>query len=366
MKTRFGLHLPDIQMKQRLLLIITAIALLNYGCKDNKKDLDSITISPESGTNYKAGNAVNLKVSYPASLKIDSVVYLMDSVKLVSKKDSSAVSLKTDTIKLGPRLLTAKVYAGGKSNEVSTNIVVMAAKAPEEYTYKIEKVFPHDTSSYTEGLQYADGVLYESTGNYGNSTIRKSDLNTGKSIQVTKVDGKYFGEGISVIGDKVIQMTYREKVGFVYDKNTLKLLNTFTNNVGYEGWGMCFDGNKLYLDDSTNRIWFLNKDNYHATGYIDVYDDKQAVNQVNELEYIDGKLYSNVYTTDNILVIDPKTGAVLQKIDMKNLWPEAERPAGFDEGNNVLNGIAWDAKGKRLFVTGKKWPHVYQVKFVKK
>jgi glutamine cyclotransferase len=158
-------------------------------------------------------------------------------------------------------------------------------------------------------------------------------------------------------------LTYKDKVGFVFDKNTFKLLSTFTNNIGPEGWGMCFDGKKLYMDDSTNRIWFLDKDTYHQTGFIDVYNDKGPVNQVNELEYIDGKLYSNIYTYDTILIIDPKTGAVLQNVNMKNLWPMADRPAGFDNDQNVLNGIAWDAKGKRLFVTGKKWPHLYQVSF---
>ncbi|HEY4195876.1 MAG TPA: glutaminyl-peptide cyclotransferase [Mucilaginibacter sp.] len=354
-------------MKNRSILLIAAITLSIYSCKNKEQDNNvSMTISPESGTTYKAGDAVTIKLSYPADAKPDSVVYTLDSVKLASKKDSSAINFKTDTMALGARVITAKFYQKGKSQDISTNIVLMAARAPEEYTYKVEKVYPHDTSSYTEGLEYHDGYLYESAGNYGHSTLRKVDLATGKAVQVAKLDAKYFGEGISIIGDKIVMLTYREKVGFVYDKNTFKLLSTFNNNVGVEGWGMTNDGKKLYMDDSTNRIWFLDKDNYRQTGFIDVYDDKKRIDQVNELEYIDGKLYSNVYTTDTILVINPKTGAILQTVDMKNLWPMADRPAGFDNDQNVLNGIAWDAKGKRLFVTGKKWPHLYQVKFVKK
>jgi glutamine cyclotransferase len=243
--------------------------------------------------------------------------------------------------------------------------LLLAAKAPEAYTYKVEKTYPHDTSSYTEGLEYLDGIMYESTGEAGHSTIRKNNLETGKAIQLTKLGDQYFGEGLSVVGNKVIQLTYREKVGFVYDKSSLKLLNTFPNNVGAEGWGMCFDGKKLYMDDSTNKIWFLNKDTYQEMGSINVCDDKKQIDSVNELEYIDGKLYANVYQTDDILVINPKTGAVEQKIDMKNLYPESERPAGRDWGNNVLNGIAYDAVTKRVFVTGKKWPKMYQVRFVK-
>jgi glutamine cyclotransferase len=351
--------------KLKLISAATLIALALYSCKTNQTE--NITLSPEAGTTYKAGDPVAVKPHYGSNTKPDSIVYLVDSVRAGAKKDSSVFSLKTDSLSLGPKVITAKIYQGGKNQELSTNIVLLSAKAPIEYTYKVIKTFPHDTSSYTEGLLYLDGYLYESAGNYGASDLRKVDLNTGKVVQRTqKLDAKYFGEGISIIGDKIIQLTYKEKVGFVYDKSSFKLLSTFTNNVGVEGWGMCFDGKKLYMDDSTNRIWFLDKDTYRQTGFIDVYDEKGAVSQVNELEYIDGKLYANVYTTDLILQIDPKTGAVLERIDMKNLWPQKNRPADFDAVNNVLNGIAWDAKGKRLFVTGKKWPHLYQVEFVKK
>ena len=212
-----------------------------------------------------------------------------------------------------------------------------------------------------------DGFLYESTGLPHHSVLRKVDLNTGKPVQEVKIDTSKFGEGSAIIGDKILMLTYRQpEAAYVFDKNTFKLLKTFTNNVGVEGWGMTFDGNKIYFDDSTNRIWFLDKDTYKQTGYIDVYDDKGPVNQINELEYIDGKIYANVYTKDDILVIDPKTGAVLQRIDMSNLWPRSQRPKDFDSDDKVFNGIAWDAKGKRLFVTGKDWPYLYQVKFVAK
>jgi len=357
------------KMNNKLKIFFAAGLLLALGCNSCKqKPADNgadYTISPEAGTTYKAGDVVKVKVGLPADTKPDSVVYMMEETRLGVAKDSSAISVKTDTIPLGIKLITAKVYQGGKSQDVTTNILLLAGKAPEAYTYKVEKTYPHDTSSYTEGLQYQDGVFYESTGDYQHSTIRKIDPNTGKALVIAKLDKKYFGEGLSVVGDKVIQLTYREKVGFVYDKNTLKLLNTFPNNVGAEGWGMCFDGKKLYMDDSTNKIWFLNKDTYQEMGSINVCDDKKQIDSVNELEYIDGKLYANVYQTDDILVINPKTGAVEQKINMKNLYPESERPAGRDWGNNVLNGIAYDATTKRIFVTGKKWPKMYQVKFVK-
>jgi glutamine cyclotransferase len=347
-------------------LPVTLIIILLCSCSNNDKQAANITLSPEAGTSYKTGDKVTIKAHNSANIKPDSVVYLLDSVWIASKKDSSAINLNTDTIKVGTRLITAKWYTGGKSIEASTNIFVLPAKAPENYTYQVEKVYPHDTSSYTEGLEYHDGHLYESTGNSGHSTLRETDLETGKALKVIKLDDKYFGEGITLIDDKIIQLTYRQKIGFVYDKNTFKTLKTFPDTVGMEGWGMSNDSKKLFVDDSTNRIWFLDKNDYHETGYIDVYDNKTRIDSVNELEYIDNKLYSNVYTKDTILVIDPKTGTVLQRVDMKNLWPLAKRPANYDNNNNVLNGIAWDGKGKRLFVTGKKWPYLYQVKFVKK
>jgi len=357
-------------MKNKLTLILSAavIAVLAYSCGSKQ---ENISISPEAGTTYKSGDQIAVKAHYPSSIQPDSIVYLVDSAKVGSQKDSTALSLKTDGMSLGPRVITAKVYAGGKSQEISTNIVLMPAKAPEEYTYKVIKAFPHDTSCYTEGLLYQDGFLYESGGGYGDppageqkdgqSSLRKVELNTGKVLQKVMVDPKIFAEGISIVGDKLIQLTWKEKIGYVYDKATFKLLNTFNNNVGVEGWGMCFDGQKLYMDDSTNRIWFLDKDNYHQTGFIDVYDDKGPINNLNELEYIDGKLYANVWQTNTIVVIDPKTGAVLQRIDLSSLYPEPRaRPA------EVLNGIAYDAAGKRTFITGKKWQHLYQVEFVKK
>jgi len=367
----FGLRPIKYHMKNKLSLLIAAVLVACgcHGCKPNSQSDNNVSISPEAGTNYKVGDAVNVQAHYPPGTKADSIVYLLDSVRVGSKKDTTALTIKTDTMRLGPRIITARVYTGGKSEDASTNIVLLAAKAPAVYTYKVIKTFPHDTSCFTEGLVYQDGYLYESGGGYlkppkdqeatNQSSLRKVDLNTGKVLQKTLLDSAVFGEGISIVGDKIIQLTYFEKVGYVYDKSTFKLLKTFQNNVGVQGWGMCFDGNKLYMDDSTNRLWFLDKNTYKAIGYVDVYDDKGPVNEINELEYIDGKIYANIWKTNFIIVIDPKTGAVLEKIDLNSLYPEDKRvpPA------EVMNGIAYDAVGKRIFITGKKWPTLYQVEF---
>ncbi|MES2274576.1 MAG: glutaminyl-peptide cyclotransferase [Bacteroidota bacterium] len=361
-------------MKKLTILSLSLITILAIGCsscKDTNNGGQGITISPEMGKSYNAGQPVSVKLNYPSDIKPDSIVYLLDSVRFGSAKDSAALVLKTDSMRLGSRLIIAKIYTGGKSIDIATNFMLFAAKPPEELKFVLEKTYPHDTASYTEGLLYQDGVLYESDGgrvgeSMGQSSLRKVNLETGKVIKMINGDPKVFNEGISIVGNKLIMMTYTEKIGYVYDKSTFNLIHTFTNNVGKEGWGMCFDGRQLYLDDSTNRIWFLNKDTYKAQGYIDVCDDKEPKMEINELEMIDGKLYANVYQKNDILVIDPKTGAVLQHVDMTDLWPQKDRPTNFDSSDKVFNGIAWDAAGKRLFVTGKKWPHLYQVKLVKK
>jgi hypothetical protein len=280
-------------MKNNIILLLTAVSILTFSCiscnKNNKQDAN-LTLSPEAGTSYKQGQSVSVKLSYPADTKPDSIVYLLDSTRFASKKDSSSASLKTDSISLGPRSITAKLYQGGKSQDFSTNIVLLAAKAPEEYTFKVEKVYPHDTSSFTEGLLYHDGYLYESTGEAEHSKLMKVNLETGKAVMQAKLDTQYFGEGSAIIGDKIIMLTYKDpRFLFVFDKNTFKLLNTLPYHVGVEGWGLTFDGKRLYTDDSTNRIWFLDKDTYRQTGYIDVYDDKGRIDSLNELEYIDGK-----------------------------------------------------------------------------
>ncbi|GAB3933265.1 glutaminyl-peptide cyclotransferase [Mucilaginibacter myungsuensis] len=358
-------------MKKLAILSLSAIALFAASCGDNKVADTGITLTPEMGTTYNAGAPVDIKVNYPDEIKPDSVVYLLDSVRYTTAKDGSGFALKTGSMKLGTRLITAKIFQAGKSIDISTSFSLYAAKAPEELKFVVEKVFPHDTASYTEGLIYQDGILYESDGGRageqtGRSSLRKVNLETGKPIKEVPGDPKVFNEGIAIVGDKLIMMTYTERIGYVYNKNTLDLTKTFPNNVGVEGWGLCSDDKQIYMDDSTNRIWFLNKDNYAAQGYIDVCDDKSPKMQINELEMIDGKIYANVYTTNDILVIDPKTGAVLQHVDMTDLWPLKDRPADFDSVDKVFNGIAWDAKGKRLFVTGKKWPHLYQIRLEKK
>ncbi|MBB2146626.1 glutaminyl-peptide cyclotransferase [Pedobacter sp. LMG 31464] len=346
------------------ILFIAIIVAFASSCKNSSTSYRSF-ISPELGQNVPLGNEFEVKILFGKEKKVDSVVYLIDTTKVGSKADTTAIKLKTEGLKLGGHLLTAKIYGDGEPEEVTANINVLAAKAPIEYTYKVINTLPHDTSSYVEGLEYHDGFFYESAGDYGHSSLRKVEPSTGKIVQSTPVDKKYFAEGITVIGDKIIQLTYQEKVGFVYDKATLKKLSEFAYLTGKEGWGLAFDGQKVLNTDGSNTIFFLDKNNYNRIGSIDVYDNKEPIESLNELEYIDGKIYANVYTTDTILIINPINGAVEGRINLKGIFPAGDYfKTGDERRNNVLNGIAWDAKGKRLFVTGKKWPKIYEIKIV--
>jgi len=324
----------------------------------NKKSSKSIYfVSPEEGSNVTVGSNLTLKLDAEAGA-FDSVQYVVDSMLVGSKTDVNALSYSTQNLRFGTHLITAKIFNDGSATEVTTNVVVLPAQAPVKRGFSIVNTFPHDTSSFTEGLEYVDGKIFESDGEYGQSSLRIADLKTGKVLKKTDLDAKYFGEGITVLGDKIVMLTYQEHIGFVYDKNTLTKLKEFPYQAGREGWGLCFDGNYILNTDGTNNIYFLNKESYQKEKTLEVYDNKGAVTQLNELEYIDGKIYANIWQTDSIVIIDPKAGDVVEILDLSSLYPKETR----NEHADVLNGIAWDAKGRRLFVTGKKWDKLFEIK----
>lgn len=347
--------------KKLTLLAIFSSSIFLFSCHQDKPKTSgsSYFLSPETGAVIKAGEELNLKLNYSEGT-VDSVQYLIDTIKIGTKKDTAQFNTTTAGLPLGSRLITAKVYRNGVAEDVTSNIVLVSAIKPANYRYKIINTYPHSTSSYVEGLEFHDGVFYESAGDYGHSSLRRVSLN-GKVLQQKDIDKQYFAEGITVIGDKIIQLTYKEKVGFEYDKATFKLLKTFPYNHAAEGWGLTFDGETIYNTDGSNTIYKLDKNTYLPKGSIEVYDDKGPVTQLNELEWIDGKLYANIYGSELIAIINPQTGAVEAYINMMGL-PHAEVE---DPQQDVLNGIAYDKVGKRLFVTGKKWDKMFQIEVVK-
>jgi glutamine cyclotransferase len=229
--------------------------------------------------------------------------------------------------------------------------------APKTYGFKVVAVYPHDAKAFTQGLAVHDGKLYEGTGQYGASSIRRVDLETGSVEKLHAIPAMYFGEGIAILGDKLYELTWQHGVGFVYDVATFNVQQTFQYTG--EGWGLTHDGKQLILSDGTSTIRFLDPQTFKVVRTIDVRDGDKAIDKLNELEYIDGEIWSNIWYDDRIARISPATGKVTGWIDLSTLYPAARR-----SNEAVLNGIAYDAKTKRLFVTGKDWPQLFEIEVV--
>jgi glutamine cyclotransferase len=231
--------------------------------------------------------------------------------------------------------------------------------APAVAGFKVVAVYPHDPNAFTQGLAIAGGQLYEGTGLYGQSTIRKVDLTTGRVEKRRPIDATYFGEGIAILGDHLYELTWQHGIGIVYDLATFSQQRTFQYTG--EGWGLTQDGRELILSDGSSKLRFLDPQTFAVVREIDVRDHGQPVTKLNELEYVEGEIWSNVWYDDRIARISPTTGEVLGWIDLAALYPKSARSS-----EAVLNGIAYDAAAKRLFVTGKNWPQLYEIEIVRR
>jgi glutamine cyclotransferase len=226
------------------------------------------------------------------------------------------------------------------------------------FTFQVVHAWPHDRAAFTEGLFFLKGVLVESTGLNGSSTLRKVDLETGRVVQEVSLPAEYFGEGTTELAGKIYQLTWQNRKGFVYDAGTLARVGEFSYEG--EGWGLTTDGRSLILSDGTNRIRFLDPDGFRVTRTIDVFNRGQPLRMLNELEFVKGEILANVWQTSFVVRIDPATGRLLGLIDFSGLLS----PQDYDEHTDVLNGIAYDAAEDRLFVTGKDWPKLFEVRVV--
>ncbi len=238
-------------------------------------------------------------------------------------------------------------------------LFLLAGSLWGQWTYQIVKTYPHDREAFTQGLEYRNGFLYEGTGLHGRSTLRKVKLESGVVLQKLSLPAQYFGEGISVVGDRIVQLTWQSEVGFVWGLNDFKLQNKFTYRG--EGWGLTTDGKNLYFSDGTDEIRVLDGKTLTETRRIRVRENGRPLPELNELEWVEGEILANVWQTDRIVKINPLDGRVTGSIDLSGILPPAERA-----GTDVLNGIAYDAAGKRLFVTGKLWPKLFEIKLVRK
>ena len=232
------------------------------------------------------------------------------------------------------------------------------AVEPLFYTYEVVAEYPHLRTSYTQGLQFVDGGLWEGTGEYGRSQLLRTDLATGKVLQSKKLSKEEFGEGITILGDKIYQLTWLNGKLHIYDKATLRHLATHTYKG--EGWGLTTDSEKLYMSDGTNYIRVLNTETLAQERRFGVTLRGESLQYLNELEWIDGKIWANVYTTDHIVIINPENGVVEGVINLSGILPEKER----DSRTDVLNGIAYDKTTKRIFVTGKNWSKLFEIRVI--
>jgi len=229
-----------------------------------------------------------------------------------------------------------------------------------QYGYRVVKTYPHDRTAFTQGLEYRDGFLYEGTGMFGRSSVRKLDLDSGRIIQRYDLPQPFFGEGITVLNQQILELTWQSQTGFVYDKSSFQVLRSF--DYPGEGWGLTNDGKQIYMSDGSADIRVWDSSTLKEIRRITVKDGATPVTQLNELEWVRGEIYANVWQTDRIARISPVDGRVLGWIDLTGILPKSERP----DPDAVLNGIAYDAAGDRLFVTGKLWPKIFEIKLVPK
>jgi len=258
------------------------------------------------------------------------------------------------------RTLLAAIFLAAASCSPSTTpapAATAAAPAVPVYSFQVVNTYPHDKTAFTEGLQFIDGAMYESTGMEGTSWLRRYDLATGAVQAEHVIDKQYFGEGSVVLADKIISLTWKNQKGFIYDRATLAPKGEFTYTG--EGWGLTTDGQKVFMSDGSSQIRVLDPATLQETSRIDVTMNGRPVSQLNELEFIKGEIWANVFEADRIVRIDPATGKVNSVVYLANLLSPQDR-----QGVDVLNGIAYDAAGNRIFVTGKYWPKIFEIKLV--
>ncbi|MDH5828331.1 glutaminyl-peptide cyclotransferase [Sphingobacterium sp. SG20118] len=332
--------------------------IFGLGACKTKKSSKLEFAKPDTSQSIEQGEPIQLQLKFSSS-DLDSVVYYIDNQVVGQKQDTTALQVDSKNLALGARNISAKLYQGAKVDSASEYISVVPP-APKEYGFEVVNKFPHDTTAFTQGLQYENGFLYESTGS-GNGTLtslRRVDLKSGKVLQRKDFDSeKYFGEGMTIVGDKIVMLTWRNMEGFVLNKSSFELEKTFPYHNSKEGWGLTFDGKRLIKSDGSHKLYFLDPNTQEEIDFIEVYDNNGKVAALNELEYINGKVYANVYEQDIIVIINPQTGVVESRINLVGIYQHAQY-------DNELNGIAYDQASDRLFVTGKLWNTLFEIKMI--
>ena len=352
-------------MRVTNILYLFGLTLILSSC-GNGKDLSKRFKLVTNIKNNKIAQGEKLSISLQPDKNavLDSVVYSLQGERLGKKTDVSVLETTINVERLGKKVLTATLFAEGKEDSITSAISVLSPIAPKLYGYEIINTYPHDVSSYTQGLEFHNGKLYESTGEYGESALLQVDYKTGQIKNEINLDDTYFGEGLTIIDGRILQLTWREGTGFIYDLNTFEKSGSFTYGQSKEGWGLCNDGRTVYKSDGTTKIWMLDPEKLTEQGYIEVVDNRGVHSKYNELEWVDGKIYGNTYQKNGISIIDPRTGAIEAVIDLRPLKDKVQK--GLDKDNEVLNGIALNHETGTLFVTGKHWNKLFEIKVTEK
>ena len=328
------------------------------GCNGSKSATEKYFSFDESKfkSEYNNDDSLSLRLLNGENKKIDSIVYFVNDKNIGSKKSLENLIFSLKDQKLGYQNLKALVYFEGENQEITSRVELVSNVAPKLLNYKIVNTYPHDTSSFTEGLEFFRDTLYEGTGLRGFSKLLKTDYKTGKILKSLKLEDQDFGEGITFINNQLFQLTWEEKKGFIYNVDTWKVEKTFAYDKPIEGWGMTNDGKVIYQSDGTEKIWKMNPANQKMIDYVNVYSGSSKIKSVNELEYINGKIYCKKKKKDAIAIVNPENGKVEGIVNLAGLrkfikYSEAE----------VLNGIAYNPKTKTIFVTGKKWEKLFEI-----
>lgn len=348
-------------------IILSAVLLTMLACtsenssqnKQAQKHSETLQLvgfnKPINGELFSLGDNVEVSLRLKNdSIAPDSIVFFVDAER-INRVSELKFSQSTAKLSLGTRQLRATAWLNGQRQTASVGIKLKSNVEPTKLTYKVINTYPHDINAYTQGLFLHDGNLIESTGQKGMSSLRRVEIKTGKILQSVNLERQYFGEGTTMYDGEIYQITWTSRKGFVYNPDTFDLIRTF--DYPTQGWGLTTMGDMLIMSDGSNILYFLEPKTFSEIKRVEVFDNNGPVNQLNELELINGKVYANVYLTDKVVVIDPSTGVVESEIDFTGLLSDNDKHRNID----VLNGIAWDSKSQRLFVTGKNWPKLFEV-----
>jgi len=342
-------------------IIPVGMAILFLACEGEQKPKQLFEIELAGKTNeFQNQETIPVSIKNKKGQTIDKVSYSIDGKVLEVKNDRLILDIK----RLGLKELKAVIDYDGKTAEITKNIKVLSNTAPEIYTYEIVDEYPHDINSFTQGLEFYNDTLYESTGSGGNakSFIRKIDFKTGKIFQQKDLAKKYFGEGITILNDKLYQLTWRSSIGFVYQLPSFEEFNSFQYGASKEGWGLCNDGKMIYKSDGTEYIWLLDPETLSEVSYIQTVTNQSIFNKANELEYVNGKIYANVWQKESMMIIDAESGAIEGVINMAGLKNKVKKHENLD----VLNGVAYNPSRGTFFVTGKNWDKLFEIRIKKK